>query len=340
MNWHDEQVLVTGAGGFLGRRLVERLRTAGCRGIRGFGRSPQPDLSAEGIDFVQGDLRDADAIARACANRTIVFHTAAKAGIWGSKRDYFGINVEGTENVIAACREANVPRLIHTSSPSVAYPPTRDIENLDESAPYPDHFLAHYPHSKAIAERRVLAANSDTLKTVALRPHLIWGPNDPHLLPRLLRRAKMGRLMIVGDGRAKVDLTHVDNAAEAHVKAAAALTSGRCPGGKAYFISDGAPVVLWDWINNLLERCDIEPVKRKISHRTAHAAGTVLEWLYRLFPLPGDPPMTRFVAGQLAFSHFFNLAAAQKDLDYQPVVDPNQALDETVQWARGMNHGT
>jgi nucleoside-diphosphate-sugar epimerase len=288
-----------------------------------------------GVEVLKGDLRDFDAVKKACESCSLVFHTAAKAGVWGSWEEYRGINVLGTEHVINGCLAGNVPKLVFTSSPSVAYPPTVNIENANESLPYPSEYLAHYPHSKALAEQKVKAAASDLLSTVSLRPHLIWGPRDPHLLPRIIDRAKKGRLMILGNGRNMVDITYVDNGAAAHIKAAETLAEDPAKiNGKAYFISDDSPVNIWSWINGVLVDCGMPEIKKSISYKKAKNIGAVLEFIFNTFHLRGEPPMTRFVAGQLAHSHYFDISAAKNDFGYEPVVNPETAMKNTLEWLR------
>lgn len=318
------RALVTGGGGFLGSAIVRRL-LAGGHGVRSLSRGHYPALERLGVEQVQGDVADPAAVSRAVANCDIVFHVAAKAGVWGSFRDYHRANVVGTENVIAACRKRGVGRLVFTSSPSVVGG-GHDIAGGDESLPYPKRYLAHYPRTKAEAERAVLAANGPDLAAVSLRPHLIWGPGDNHLIPRLIERAKTGQLRIVGDGTNKVDVTYVDNAAAAHVLAADRLTPGSPAAGKAYFISQGEPVVLWEFVNRVLALAGLPPVTRRVSLRKAYAAGAVLEATYRLLGKTDEPRMTRFLAVQLATSHWFDITAARRDLGYEPAVSTEQGL--------------
>ncbi|HNC96541.1 MAG TPA: 3-beta hydroxysteroid dehydrogenase, partial [Myxococcota bacterium] len=160
---------------------------------------------------------------------------------------------------------------------------------------------------------------------------LIWGPGDPNLLPRLIDRARRGRLRIVGDGKNKVSLTYIDNAAVAHLQAADRLAPGVSWAGKAYFVNDPEPVVLWEWINQLLGRLDVPQVKGSISPALARTVGGIAEGVWRLFGLAGEPPMTRFVAEQLCRSHSYSLAPAQAAFGYQPVVSAEVALDRTVE---------
>jgi len=245
------KALVTGGNGFLGRYIVEGLIAQGWQ-VRSLSRSESPDLARRGVEIVQGNLEDEQAVIKACENVDAVFHVAAKAGVWGNWASYYGPNVIGTRNVLKACQIKGVTKLVYTSTPSVVFN-GKSFLGADETLPYGKKFLCHYAHTKAIAEKEVLQANSPTLRTVALRPHLIWGKGDPHLIPRIIEKAQQKRLCIVGDGRNKIDITHVQNAAYAHLLALDALDQGKCC-GKAYFISQGQPVVLWDWINALLLR--------------------------------------------------------------------------------------
>jgi len=334
IEWNLEKAAVIGGNGFLGRYIVEELRRRGCGRVVSLSRRRDPMLEQMGVEIVQGDLRDPEVVENACRDATVVFHTAAKAGVWGTYHDYYGINVAGTANVLAACRRFGIRRLVYTSSPSVAYPPTHDIDGADESLPYPKRFLANYPATKAIAEKMVLHYDWKDLRVAALRPHLIWGPRDPHLLPRLIRRAAQRRLAIVGDGHNLVDLTYVVNAAAAHVQAAEMLAGAEPGFRRPYFISDDNPVKLWDWLNNLFRELKLPPVKRSISYATARRTGAILENCWKFFHIPGEPPMTPFVAGQLAFSHYFNIGAAKRDFQYSPVVTPEQAMQDTLTWLR------
>lgn len=337
IEWKNQTAAVIGGSGFLGRHLIEHLHRLGCRRIVSLSRRGDNTLEELGAEVIRGDIRDPEAVKNACRGASIVFHTAAKAGVWGSYREYYDINVNGTLNVLHACRDFHIRRLVYTSSPSVAYPPNRDIVHADESIRYPERYLAHYPATKAIAERLVMAFEWSELNAVCLRPHLIWGPGDPHLLPRLVSRAAQGRLLRVGDGHNLVDLTYVVNAAAGHIQAAEMLASQPDGFRRIYFLSDNAPVKLWDWIDQLLSRLGLGPLNRSIPYGAARRLGAGAELLWKLLHLPGEPPMTRFVAGQLAFSHYFDITAAQKDFNYAPVVLPEEALERTVAWLKQQN---
>ncbi len=322
-------VLVTGGTGFLGRHIVERLLAAGRR-VTVLARQPAPDLEKRGVRFIRASLDDAAAISNSCAGIETVFHTAAKVGVWGRYDDFFRTNVLGTRALLAGCRTHAVRRLVYTSTPSVVYH-GGDLAGADESLPLTTDCPSPYPLTKAIAEREVLASNSEKLRTVALRPHLIWGIGDPHLVPRVLERARAGRLRLVGTGRNRVDMVHIENAVDAHLLAEAALARSDSPApGRAYFITNGEPIFLWDWINDLLRALGEPPITKKISLRTASTVGVVCEALWRLLPLSTEPPMTRFIAAELAKDHWFDLSAARRDLGYTPRVSMAAGTAELV----------
>jgi nucleoside-diphosphate-sugar epimerase len=312
------KALVTGGGGFLGRAIVDQLLARGDE-VAVFSRRRFADLEARGASSLQGDLGDPASVTAACKGRDVVYHVAALAGAWGSPQVYERTNALGTSHVIAGCRAGRVPRLVFTSSPSVISPPEpRHHDGVDEREPYPETYLADYPRTKAAAEREVLGANGKDLWTVALRPHLIVGPGDPHLLPRVIRMARAGRLRVVGEGTNRVDLTFVDDAARAHLQAADALEAGGPVAGKAYFISQGEPVELWPWINGLLDAVGLPPLRKQISVQAAFRMGSALEKTWRWLRLSGEPPMTRFLAVSLGTSHWFDISAARRDLGYAP----------------------
>ncbi len=322
------KALVTGGGGFLGGRIVEMLHQRGDE-VAALGRGRYPHLEESGINTVQADLRNADAVTAACAGVDVVYHVAAVTNLWGKRKLIWETNVDGTRNVIAGCRRHGVRRLVFTSTPSVIFG-QQELCAVDESQPYPDRYLAHYPESKAAAERLVLKANGDGLSTVALRPHLIWGPGDPHLIPRIIERARQGKLIQVGDGQNLVDITYIDNAAQAHVLACDALKPGAACAGKVYFISQGEPVLLWSFLNEILSRVGAPPVTRSISYSTARRIGAVSEWIYGILGLDGEPRMTRFLACQLAESHYFDISAARRDLGYRPQISTAKGVERLL----------
>jgi nucleoside-diphosphate-sugar epimerase len=314
-------VLVTGGGGFLGSGIVSHLRRQG-RAVRSLARNHYPNLDAE---QVRGDVADAGAVSKAVEGCDAVFHVAAKAGLWGPEREYRRTNVDGTANVIAACRAHGVRKLIYTSSPSVVFS-GKDLEGVDESLPYPDRYEAAYPRTKAEAEKLVLEANDAELATVVLRPHLIWGPGDNNILPRVFARARAGRLFRIGRRNPLIDLTYIDNAASAHALAAERLDVGSPVAGKVYFIAQGQPVPVWDMIDRFLSIANLPPVRRTVPKSLAVALGATLEACHRALGIRGEPRMTRFLAHELSTAHWYNLDAARRDLGYVPHVSIEEGL--------------
>ena len=321
------QILVTGGGGFVGGYIVDLLLERGYS-LRSLGRSPQPALAAKGVDVRCGDLADSKAVNDAVAGVDAVFHVAAKAGVWGSWDGYYQANVVGTRNVLDACRAHGVDRLVYTSTPSVVFN-RQPFTGQGNELPYGKNWLCHYAHTKAIAEQEVLGTDPKSLRVVALRPHLVFGPGDPHLLPRVVESVKVGRLKIVGHGRNRVDVSYVKDVAAAHLAAFDALAEGKGV-GRAYFISQGEPVAIWPWLNQVLEGLGEAPLRKKVPLPIAYAAGGLAEFTWKLLNKPGEPPITRFVAVELAKDHYFDLSAARHDLSFAPAYRMREALDETI----------
>ena len=322
--------LVTGGGGFIGRAIIDEIYRQDSRAeVVSFQRSDHPDLREKGVEVVCGGLTDLEAVSQVTENVDVIFHTAAKAGIWGDWETFYQPNVIGTRNILYGCKHSRVRALVYTSSPSVVFG-GEPIQGGDENLPYPESWPFFYGHTKALAEQSILEAHNPQgtdLRTIALRPHLVWGKGDPHIAPRIIAQAKAGKLKQVGDGSNRVDMTHVRNVASAHWKALESL-QGEGTGGKAYFISDDAPVKLWEWAGELLDKTDSPPIRSKVSLKTALRIGGILEWAYRTFPLKGEPPLTRFVALQMAEDHWFDISAAKKELGYEPMVDREAAMEE------------
>ncbi len=329
----QQKVLVTGGGGFLGSAIV-KLLVERDDNVRSFSRGFYPELEFMSVEQLQGDICDKVAVESACKDIDLVFHVASKAGVWGDYCEYYRTNVIGTQNVIAACRKHNVSRLVYTSSPSVVFN-GKDMEGVDESVPYSDRFHTHYPKTKALAEKDVVKAASKSLRTIILRPHLIWGPKDNHLVPRIIARAK--QLVRVGNGQNLVDTTYIDNAAEAHILAADRLEEDHKLSGNIYFISQDDPLPLWDMINNILKAAGLAPVRRSIPKKMAWLIGAVLEFFYKIFNISGEPKMSRFIADELATAHWFDINAAKKDLGYVPRVSTKEGLRRLEGWLRNSN---
>ncbi len=294
-------------------------------------RSRAPELAELGTHRIRGDIADPEVVDAAVAGCEVVFHVAAKAAMWGRYRDFYASNVTGTTNVIEACRRHGVRKLVYTSTPAVVHA-GGDIEGADESLPYARRYHAHYPRTKAIAERAVLAANSRGLATVALRPHLIWGPGDTQLTAQVVARGRAGSLRLVGDGSKLVDTVYIDNAVDAHLLAEKGLGPGAPCAGRVYFITNGDPRPLREIVNGFLLAAGLDPVERSTPAWLAWTAGAVLEGMYGLLRLPGEPPMTRTIASHLATAHWYDISAARRDLGYEPRVSIDEGLRRLRAW--------
>lgn len=318
--------LVIGGGGFLGGQIVRQLRAGGVP-VRVLGRNHYPDLAALGVECLRGDVTNPAEVHAACRDIDTVFHTASLSHMWGQRELLYQVNVEGTANVIKACRDTAVARLIYTSSPSVVIG-ENSIVNGDESLPYPERFNADYPRSKSLAEQLVLKANAGALRSCAIRPHLLWGPGDPHILPRIRQAATRGRLRQIGDGRNQITITQVENAAWAHLLAAVELAGqGRCA-GKAYFVGDEEPIYLWPWLNEVLSIWGLPRIQKRVPWGMTRFLALLSEGLHYFFPWLGEPFMTTFIVDQMVRSHSFSHQAANRDFGYQPIVSPQEGLQK------------
>jgi nucleoside-diphosphate-sugar epimerase len=325
-----ERALVTGGGGFLGYAIVEQLVERGDK-VQSYSRGDYPQLKKIGVKQIRGDLTDYKKVRDACKGMDIVYHVAAKPGVWGPYDEYYKPNVIGTKNVIKACEECQVGRLVYSSSASVVFG-GGSIEGGDESLPYPKKPKSNYTATKAIAEKALLKADSRKLRTLSIRPHLIWGPRDNHLGPGLIDAAESGRFKQVGDGKNKVDTTYITNCADAHLLGAEALETNPNSTGRAYFISNDKPVGVWDWINKLLKAADAPQIKGQVGAGTAMAAATVMEFFYKVLPLKGEPKLNRFLVGELTTSHWFDISAAKKELGYRPKVGMDKGFKLFRKW--------
>ncbi len=319
------RVLVTGGGGFLGSALVARLREAGCE-VRSLSRRFHAHVDALGAEQILGDVADRSAVDRAVAGCTTLFHTAAKAGVWGPEREYFRANVDGARNLIEAARASGARRLIYTSSPSVVFD-GRDLEGVDESAGYCRRFSAAYPKTKALAEQMILAANGPELATISLRPHLVWGPGDNNLFPRIVARGARGRLVRIRGRDPVIDPIYIDNAVDGHLRAASRLEPGADLAGRVYFVSQGETIRLWDMIDSFLKVAGLPPVTRTVPRALALAAAGMLEFAYTITRRTDEPPLTRFLVHQLSNSHWFSSAAALRDFGYRPRVTIKEGME-------------
>ena len=323
-------VLVTGGGGFLGGAIVRRLVARG-DSVRSLARRDYPALLELGVETIRGDLRDSESVDRAVEGCDAVFHVAAKAGVWGPQHEYEHANVTGTKNIVDACRKNGVTRLVFTSTPSVVFN-GRDMEGVDESVPYASHYEAAYPATKARAERIALAANGPELAVTVLRPHLIWGPGDTSLVPRIIARARTGRLRRIGQVPKLIDSTYIDDAADAHLLALDKLAPGSPVAGRFYFISQGEPLPVWDLIDRFLAAAHLPPLTHSVPVWAAYGLAALSEAIYAALRIASEPPMTRFIVRELATAHWFDLSAARRDLGYNPKVSIAEGLRRLEAW--------
>ncbi len=333
------KVLVTGYGGFLGGEICRQLLDAG-HTVTGVARSAYPELDGQGVRTVQGDILDSDLMASLTTDCDAIIHTAATAGVWGAWDQYYAVNTLATEQLLQAATANGVRAMVYTSSPSVTFAGEPQC-NIDETVGYPSRWLCHYPHTKALAESLVLETGRSTeVQSCALRPHLIWGRGDPHLFPRVVERTLQGRLRRVGSGKNLIDVVHVKNAAHAHVAALDRLLDGDdSVNGKAFFLTDGHPMECWAWTSTILEAANVAVPQKAISFRMAYRLGALLEATYKLLGRKSEPPMTRFVAAQLALDHYFDIGQARKLLGYDPQIDRDAEMARCSPWLQELALG-
>lgn len=319
------KVFLTGGGGFLGLATARALVAAGHE-VRSFSRGAYPALEALGVAHVRGDLSVEADVVKAAEGCDAVVHTAAKAGVWGPYEEFWRANVLGTRHVIAACRAHGIARLVHTSSPAVVHA-GGDIHAGDETLPLTARFWTHYQETKTWAEREALEARSDTLAVAALRPHLIWGPGDPHMTPRILSRIRNGRLALPGGGENIIDTLYVDNGADALVCALERLEPGApCDGGR-YFITNGEPRPLEEMVLGIARAAGVEARVVNVPMPVARAAGALLEGAYRFAGVKAEPTLTRFTVEYLGTTHYFAIEAAKRDLGWAPKISVEEGLE-------------
>ncbi len=329
------KIIVSGGTGFLGSSLAQNLSIAGHE-VHTIGRKPASTGDTNKLIHHTFDLSKDMLPPSLLADTDIFFHIAAKAGVWGEYSEFHNANVVATEKILVACESANIPRLIYTSTPSVVFC-GKSIVGGNESLQYGNTGFSPYAETKAIAEQKVLGAHSPgKIQTVALRPHLVWGENDPHLLPRVIARHKTGKLRIIGSGQNQVDLTHIENVTHAHICAMQEMIRNKNLGGKPYFIGQSEPVFLWKWLNQVFQSIDLPPLTKKLSFQNAFILGASLEKIWKILRIKQEPPMTRFVACQLAHDHWFSNQSAKQDLGYIPIKNMTDALREINPWLRSL----
>jgi len=328
---HDlgQKVLVTGGGGFLGFEICKQLKTHGFKSIYSLARSRYSKLEKLEIEQIQTDLTDQNDLNKTLSKYEfdVVIHCAAKAGVWGDFDEYNKINYVGTKNLAHFCLERVISNFIYTSTPSVVFGKD-NLNGVNESCKYPSKYLTHYAKTKSLAERYLLSLGEENkLKLIAIRPHLIWGKGDPHILPRLLERASKNKLKVLGDGENQVDIIHVSNAAHAHLLALRKLLTQQ-EYSKVFFVGQNEPVKLWEFTRKLISHKYPNYKLKKVPLLVGYLTGACLEFLYKVLSLKGEPMMTRFVALQLGKSHYFSHQAVQKELGYFELVSTQQGIDQ------------
>ena len=315
------RALVIGGAGYAGRVFARRLAELGCE-VRTFDRA---DADSETGEHVVGDITDAHAVRRACEGIDTVFHTAASMALWGYARkperdQVFAVNVGGTRNVIEACREEEVSRLVYVSTTNVVMDPQTGFDGGDESSPYAERFIDLYTPSKIEAERLVRAAHGDALRTVAIRPNGIWGPDgDAYMIRAFLEMVAAGAwVMQVGEPQARIDNTHVDNLVRGCLLAAKGLTDApEVIGGRAYFITDGEAFSAMEWFSPLAESIGVSMPRFRLPSLVLRPLAHLVE-LGRLVT-GGDPTLSRLKAAKLCVPTWASIEAARRDLGYEPI---------------------
>ncbi len=329
------KVLVTGGGGAVGKSLIRGLIDRDYT-VTSLARSAYPELEKLGVEQLAVDIRDYEKVMLALVGKDAVFHVAAKVGLWGKYDDFYSINVIGTRNIINACIANKIKCLVYTSSASVVFD-GKNIINGNETLPYPAKPISNYTGTKAIAEQLILKANSSSLKTISLRPHLVWGPEDNHIITGILKRAKAGTLRQIGDNVSYIDTTYVDNLRDAHLCALDALCNNIAADGQSYFISNDEPIKVWDFINSILKVHAMLPIDKKMSARTALTISWMLENFHKIFLPNKEPTLTRFAVNEVCTSHWFDISKAKNILSYQPKISIQQGLKNLRQNAAILN---
>jgi nucleoside-diphosphate-sugar epimerase len=318
------KVLVTGASGMLGAATAHTIAERGHE-VTVLQRS-QTSLP---FRQMQADIRDGEAVRRACGGMNAIVHLAARVSIVGTWSDFAGVNVDGTQNLLTAASECGVERFVHVSTPSVAHTGTA-IVGADAEPADPDHARGHYARSKAIAENLVLNDVTD-LQRVAIRPHLVWGPGDTQLIGRIVDRARKGRLVLLGDGAALIDTTYVVNAATAIAQALERVPLPEV-NGQAFVVSNGEPRTVAELFTRIAVACGVNPPSRRVPVGVAKVGGRLVEGVWALGRRSDDPPMTHFLAEQLSTAHWFDQRRTRQALAWMPEVDLETGFAELSAW--------
>ncbi len=314
---------VTGGSGFVGRHLIPALRQHG-DSVRALVRSAAAEqvVSELGAEPVRGDLDDQAAMVEGMTGADVVYHVAALVEDWGLAEEFQRVNVVGTKNVIAAARAARVPRLVFVSTEAVLVGGV-PIRSAKEDHPRPAHTLGLYPSTKAVAEDLVVAANSDELATIVVRPRFIWSRDDTSLLPKLVDTVKKGNWRWIDGGHYPTSTCHVLNLCAGMIRAAEV---GR--GGEIYFITDGEPIEFRSFMTTLLKTQGVDPGDRTLPRWVARAAAWTAECSWRMFGLAGSPPVTRTAIKLAGEEVTVDDGKARRELGYVNVISREDGLKE------------
>ncbi|MCP4914774.1 MAG: NAD-dependent epimerase/dehydratase family protein [Oligoflexia bacterium] len=323
------KILITGAGGFLGTEVTKQLNQKFSEyEIHSVSRSKYDHLNNYVHTQHSCNLGDHKKVEELLTqeNFDAIFHIAGKVAMWGDWNDFYNTNVLATKNLANLANKLNVKYFVYTSSPSVVFG-EESIEGSDESIAYPQVHRGMYGKSKRLSEEWLLSKKWN-FQTVALRPHLILGKGDKNLIPRIVDKNKKKMLKIIGDGQNQVDIIDVRNAADAHIKALEAMMANAQLTNEAFFLGQG-PIKIWEFINQVLENKGQERISKNISFSLAYKIGTIFEFIFKLLGIKDrEPPMTRFVALQLAKSHYFSHEKAKRLLNWSPKYSVQDLLKE------------
>lgn len=311
-------VAVTGASGYLGRAVAAELVASG-HDVRALQRRPS---RVDGVTDVLGSITDAAAVARVVEGAEGVVHLAAKVSLAGDPAEFRAVNVEGTRALLDAAERAGASRFVQVSSPSVAHAGAA-LAGVGAEPASPTDARGEYARTKAEAELIALGRDSDAMRVVAVRPHLVWGPGDMQLVGRILDRARRGRLPLLDGGRALIDSTYVDNAATGIVAALHRVDTAR---GRAFVITNGEPRPVGELLAGICLASGVRPPRWSIPAGVARAAGSLIERAWALRPGEDEPPMTRFLAEQLSTAHWFDQRGTRQALDWAPTVSIDEGL--------------
>ncbi len=327
--------LVTGGCGFVGWNLVDALIARGDEVTVAdiTEKAHRPD-----VKYVKVDITDPEAISAAIEGMDTVFHNASMVHTAVNMVDLvWKVNLGGTQNVIKACQEHGVKKLVYVSSGSVVYE-GNDIENGTEDLPYSSVSQAPYADSKIQAEKEALAADGvKGVRVCAIRPHVIFGPGDGRFLPALLKKAYSGQLKFgVGRRNRFSDYTYISNLTDALLLADEGLEEGGKAGGEAYFVTNGEPMPFFDFIDMVLVRLGKPKVKWMVPGKIAYAVAAIAEGIDTLKggSLNSEDGFTRFSVRYMCSHHYFSIEKAKRDLGYEPKVNLVEGLDKTMVWLR------